>query len=374
MFLRQEGRSNDTCEYTIVRMTETMRQQLLVQSPERAIPQTLLTTITDIIARNSWDLVTVIVAYATVSGVRQLLNALDSLSYLPRSRWLLGLDDCLTQPGALRLCQSISQSSVRVASFVDVGARFHPKLVCFSSSEHPGQTTMIVGSANLTKRGMTRNGETAAVISSESIIDSQDIETFVDHVWRMGDDLNDTQMTQYEKDYRRCHAAKRRIQKAKRTSSPSEVFADDHAEIDPSLATTCWIEVGKNTALGRELEFKAEQALFFGLKPSGEQAQMRRFLVSNGSTLCLRLKYQENAMWRLQMNNEVPEVAKGLRPRINGKLGRSPYAAVFQRISQPSEFRLKFVRVSSGEFSSLCRRSRELGTLGKTSSRQYGWY
>ena len=46
----------------------------------------------------------------------------------------------------------------------------------------------------------------------------------------------------------------------------------------------------------------------------------------------MNFKYQEgNAMWRLQMRNEVPEVRRGLRPLVDGTLGRSHYVAIFER-------------------------------------------
>lgn len=78
-------------------------------------------------------------------------------------------------------------------------------------------------------------------------------------------------------------------------------------------------------------------------------------------------------MWRLQMNNEVPEVARGLRPRDKrtGKLGRSPYVAVFDRGDDRRTYFLRFIRDDSAEYSELRRRS--VKSSGRTSSRRYGW-
>ena len=140
-------------------------------------------------------------------------------------------------------------------------------------------------------------------------------------------------------------------------------------------AKVCWIEVGKNTAMGRELEFKSEQARYFGLNPQGGMPEHKTFLVSNGGKVKLRLKYQANSMWRLQFTPEVPEFVAGLRPPAEGgKLGRSPYVAIFRRIKGNEEFKLSFIRVSSGTDRNIRSRSISNGTLGRTTAREYGWY
>ena len=98
--------------------------------------------------------------------------------------------------------------------------------------------------------------------------------------------------------------------------------------------------------MGRELEFKAEQGLFFGLNPHGEAPKYFSYIVSDGSMIQMRMKYQGNHMWRLQMTRDVPEVADGLRPvRPDGKLGRLPWVAVFNRGKRNDTYTLNFVRV-----------------------------
>jgi hypothetical protein len=126
--------------------------------------------------------------------------------------------------------------------------------------------------------------------------------------------------------------------------------------------------------MGRELEFKGEQARFFGLDPAGGPAEFRDFTLSNGNTASLRLKYQGNSMWRLQLRQEVPEVGVGLRPKARGVLGRSPYVAVFRRLEGNNLFALSFPRKTSSEYLSIRNLSESAGTIGHTSSREYGWY
>jgi hypothetical protein len=85
-------------------------------------------------------------------------------------------------------------------------------------------------------------------------------------------------------------------------------------------------------------------------------------------------------MWRLQMNNDVPEVRTGLRPRLaDGSLGRSTKVAVIRHRKAPGEFTLRFVELASAEFRNLKKESATLGTLGRTrakkedGARWYGW-
>jgi len=161
-------------------------------------------------------------------------------------------------------------------------------------------------------------------------------------------------------------------------ASAELVIERDSTELDPSRAITCWIECGAITAMGRELELKAEQGLFFGLNPSASDEAFFKFRVSNGSMARLRMKYQGNHMWRLQMNNEVPEVRAGLRPRLpTGKLGRSEYVAVITRMAERGTYDLAFLHLDSQDFAELQTRSQELGTVGHTtatsSGRMYGW-
>jgi hypothetical protein len=86
------------------------------------------------------------------------------------------------------------------------------------------------------------------------------------------------------------------------------------------------------------------------------------------------MKFQKNHMWRLQMNNQVPEVAIGLRPlQEDGSLGRSPFAAVFERPAEQNLFDLRFVRLDSKMYKRILADSTKKGTIGKTSARRYGW-
>lgn len=357
-------------------MTTTLHGQL-PNSPDTALSGVLKS----FSANAQWDDLRVAVAYASVAG---LLHLLDVLAARKRgsfkSQWLFGLDDYLTQPGVLRTCLSMPNAELRTASLLGEGCRFHPKLYVVSQEQK--QSLACVGSSNLTMGGMQRNSEAFAAITANTSTEISQLVRVWNGVWQLGNPTTELDIDKYEAEYNErtpnwVDHDDLPEDEPDEESEPQNatILTTDSPVIDPSLAKTCWIEVGRNTAMGRELEFKAEQALFFGLSPSGGPPQYRRFIVSSGNIISLRLKYQENAMWRLQMNNDIPEVAVGLRPRNlqSGALGRSPFVAIFTRTDNRNTFFLRFILDDSTDYATLRQQSARTGTIGRTSARRYGW-
>jgi len=331
------------------------------------------------IAVQAYKAIWVSVAYATVAGVRQLLSALPA-GQPSESWWLIGLDDEITHPGAIELLRSRPKAHLRVASYESEGARFHPKVYGFSASPKSPIQLALVGSANLTISAWSRNGEAVSVLETENSQDRKALDDMWLALWSQGHEISDQELQDYRDRYdaaaeARTHV-KQQIIEANKKKSRAEILASDIAEVDPTLARTCWIEGGAITAMGRELEFKAEQGLFFGLDQGGSDSpETLKFLISNGNTISLRMVYQQNHMWRLQMNNQIPEVKLGLRPKLpNGKLGRSPYVAVFRKTEIRGIFDLEFMDLKSNKFAKLLNESARKGTVGHTTARQYGWF
>lgn len=354
-----------------------MQTRLLIQSPATVESKSLQAQIAACITKEKFDFARVAVAYATVSGVRSLLATFDAHG-LQKSRWLIGLDDAITQPGAIELLLTLKNGEVRIASFEDVGRRFHPKLYAFAHANKDHSIATMIGSANLTASAFYGNGEAVALLECNDKKEKAEVNAAWDQLWAQGHKPTVDELKAYAEKYKKAavlHRQYKKIVKAKpRKPKSSEVLASDEAEIDPTIATICWIECGNVTAMGRELELKAEQGLFFGLNPAGEKAKAIAIQNSDGSMVDLRMKYQGNHMWRLQMNNSVPEVKAGLRPvKKDGKLGRSPYVAVFTRIPGMKAKTLQFVDLGSKEFTALRKRTIKSGTLGKTTAREYGW-
>ena len=354
-----------------------MKTALLIQHHKTPNKDNLQSFLTDRIHEEQFDCARIAVAYATVSGVRTLLKAFEKKG-LKSSSWILGLDDGITQPGAIELLLSLDNSEVRVASYERENFRFHPKFLVFDQLGKTGKLLTLVGSANLTASALCGNSEALAILEARSEVDLAAVEKAWDNLWRQGHKPNKRELDKYKALYEKAaelnknykkHAAKK--EKVKRTAL---VLASDNAEIDPAMADICWIECGNVTAMGRELEFKAEQGHFWGLNPSGGEPTAISITTSDGKNINLTMKYQENHMWRLQMNNNVPEVKAGLRPKNRGgKLGRSPYVAIFTRNVPKKTTDLKFIDVKGKEFSKLRKQTIKSGTLGKTIAREYGW-
>ncbi len=328
-----------------------------------------------------WSCITGIFAYATASGLLELLSTTEPLTPAPSLRWLFGMDDCLTEPGAIDLART-QGGIVRVVSFLNAGRRFHPKVLHFTSNDSMADAA-IIGSANLTLSGLTKNAEAISILQAESASDVKTLRNFVSSLYRLGHEPTDIELDEYRKAYKAARPYHRKVahltrKTLKLKAHPTKSLAKGGTAsaspgIDPTVATQCWIEVGKNTAQGRELEIKAEQALFFGLHHSGGNKQARGFRLSDESSLQLNFKYQGNAMWRLQMRNEIPEVRRGLRPNVDGRLGRSPYVAVFERTRAKNSFKLRFIREKSVDYRRIKRNAEINGTVGHTTTRQYGW-
>ncbi|MEO0551345.1 MAG: phospholipase D family protein [Pseudomonadota bacterium] len=349
-----------------------MKANLYAQLQSNSSSDSFGQTISTFIQSGRYKHCDIAVAYATVSGVRRVLNAFDNVG-LQSSRWLFGLDDFVTQPGAIDLVCSVPNSSLRVVPPSKVNLRFHPKLYHFESTEAKLDRKLVVGSANLTASAFSGNTEAFAVLSPESSSDEESINRTLTDLWKLGTAPDEEFLKDYQRDFERASAFKKQHEK-ERAKFPEKILDSDDAELDPSLAKICWIECGNITAMGRELEIKAEQGLFFRLPVSGSDTKELRLNLSDGSTSLFKMKYQGNHMWRLQMNNNIPEVQSGLRPTLsNGKLGRSPYVAVFTRKSKGNSYDLRFMKLDSDEFKSLEEETIRFGTFGQTTARKYGW-
>ena len=354
-----------------------MKTCFLIQSQNGTQQDSVQAAVTDCVVSGKFDCARVAVAYATVSGARSLLEAFDNCG-LQKSQWLLGLDDSVTQPGVIELLRSLHHSTVRIASFEKSGRRFHPKFYAFTRIAKPSAFSAMIGSVNLTANAFHGNGEAAVLLECKSKQDKDAVNSAWDRLWTQGYEPSVADLQAYSEIYKNRRGLHRKLGQIANPNPPPyktlPVLTSDKAEVDPSVAKICWIECGKVTAMGRELEFKAEQGLFFGLDPGGGEPVVIPFLTSDGSTVTLRMKYQKNHMWRLQMTVSVPEVRDGLRPRgQDGKLGRSPYVAVFERTPGNQAVRIRFLELNSKKFAALRKRTIRSGTLGRTTTREYGW-
>lgn len=317
-------------------------------------------------------------AYVTTEGVNAVLEALNGKN-LVKSRWLVGLDDAISQPGAIALIRSLSNASLRVVSFAGQGARFHTKMIHLPSAKKGGRSVLMVGSANISRAAFEKNAEGVSFISSESAFEDKMLVAKFDEVWNLGHVPSDAELKTYDARYHAARKIRKELEKLTigKNTTPNLLETPDEIQLDPSLANTCWIECGKITLMGKELELKGIQARFFGLLPSGVHGtiSMINLRHKNGSIYNTRFKFDTNSMWRVLFPSAIPEIVSGLRPKDkNGKLGRSPYVAVFRKTKASGLFDLEFLHETDKRYEALKQRSLDEGAIGDTGKRLFGWF
>ena len=162
-----------------------MTARLLVQSPTTDRSKTLQAHVVAFVAKEKFDFARIAVAYATVSGVRSLLAAFDAHG-LEKSRWLIGLDDAITQPGAIALLHSLKNVEVRTASFEASGRRFHPKFYAFAHTAKNSIISVLIGSANLTASAFCGNSEATALLEHKGQKDKAQVNAAWAQLWAQG--------------------------------------------------------------------------------------------------------------------------------------------------------------------------------------------
>lgn len=315
-------------------------------------------------------------AYVTVEGVSSVMEALDD-SILKTSRWLVGLDDAISQPGAIEKIQSLPNATLRVVTFAATGARFHTKMIHLATSKNPKTATLMVGSANISRAAFERNAEAAAFVTSDDKVTAEWLRATFEKVWKLGHPPTKAELTAYKDRYEAAQKLRKKLDEI--TSGTKQkvnvVTAPDQAQLDPSLAKTCWIECGAVTLQGKELELKGIQARFFGLNPAGGTGAKITLISSDGEKHPTSFNYRaKTGMWRVLFPSSIKEVKAGLRPkRPDGSLARSPFVAVFEKAASGS-FKLTFLDEQSAAYDVLKEHSEESGAIGHTTARSFGWF
>ena len=319
----------------------------------------------------------VAVAYATVPGVREMLDSILLGNPPKKSHWLFGLDDWITHPDAIELAMKLKGATVRVVNSGDKGGKFHPKLYWFSSKGK--RSSLVLGSANLTRNGLAENVEAVAALVAGGKSESATLDAIWANAWKLGKSATPKVLADYREKFAWAREARKKAGLLSKKSPAGSktgkggkqvVLHNDAASVDPSLASTCWIEVGSITGFGAEqLEIKAEQLPFFGVPQRGGANTSIEFGLKSGRRVVIPLRFfKKNDMWRFLLPQEIPEVSgKGLRP--DGK--RSPYVAVFKRDGK--KYSLHFIKLGAVEFKKLRKETEQAETLGHTTAREYGW-
>lgn len=301
---------------------------------------------------------------------------------LDRSHWLLGLDDAITQPGAIERVRALPGARLRVARLSSKGCRFHPKVIRISASNDPANSLLMVGSANLTSHGFAKNGEAVSFASSGSAAEAADMAAIWKAVWAAGHVPTAAELAAYKTRYDEARKFYRGLARLgaqpplEQKAAPwQDVFATDAPELSPAQALTLWMDIG--SSMGREVEIKRSLMPYFRIENSTPSPQDRGFRTKDGEAVTLNMAFQTNDMWRVNFTVDVPGT-DALRVKVGSKLKRSTKAFVFTRPKVGAKPVISFVEIGSVKYRELQRKAAKAGTAGRTragpTGRNYGWF
>jgi HKD family nuclease len=168
--------------------------EILLQDPLG--PGAMLAAL-EALARPATTELRIAVAYTTETGVDELIPRLADR--IGRAAWasmpktlITSFDFGLTEPAALRRMRDAHGFALRMAAVP--GASFHPKLFLFTSGV---ETSVLVGSANLTRAALLYNTEMGTVVTVPG--KSADLEAHWKNLERSSAPLQDSDIAAYER-------------------------------------------------------------------------------------------------------------------------------------------------------------------------------
>ena len=323
----------------------------------------------------------VAVAYATVSGITALQQAVTA--FPANSRWVIGLDDAITQPEAIVRLMQMPGATVRFAALASEGRRFHPKVYCLWSTAAPERCLLSVGSGNMTLNGLRTNGEVATILTSTSAQECEELKSIWAEMWELGAPATQEKLDEYRVRYELARKARKMVTAA--GAAPPDPEPDEPVEEyiplngDPATAIFAWLDAGSATAQGREVELPRAMMPYFGVGPLTPSPIQLRLRQANGRVDLLPLTMREdNAMWRIAFTSASINAGTGrntLRPVAGGN--RSDLAVAFARTGK-RRFDLEFVPLNSARYQSLVAKATAAGAFHRTQQtvqgRSFGFF
>lgn len=254
-------------------------------------------------------------AYASYSGVRQLLESLNGIPVWDTATklWLLGVHNGITDPHAIGSLATLTNSKVRLATcgmatrYAIEGQRvFHAKIMAVDSGRDHAFNALMAGSANLTGAAMgmrARNFEAGmSWISPVEPLVSDNFNSWWDEAWGSGINANPSNVRDYID--LRTEFQLRNPDLLPDTSRDEYISASD--------ARVLWLEAGAMSTGGSNnaVDFSSGLASFFGpvadqsrsivIVAEGNKRWVDRPLTPKKTTFNVRL-------WRLSL----PTIAMG---------------------------------------------------------------
>lgn len=363
----------------------TIAQTLIaysVQSPSQA--SNVLRAYQQLLKGVSYGRLTGLYAFATLKGARLLVDVLKkSVSWKKsKKRWIVSIDDGITEPDALRFLLSFPKSEVRIPYGEQLLTRaltpifrFHPKtLLLESGTARSLPVGILVGSANLTSSGLCFGHEHVLSMrlptSGKLMPCIADAIVEIEKMMETASVIDNSFIDRYEAIRPRIPASKE-LQDEKKSNL---IFQDKpviRPEISAAFATAVhlWIDIKyvvPNRGPGQEgnqIDMQRGSRVFFGF---GDGAVPRNTaigaipIVFGGNTTIRNLRFGNNFMDKLDL--PVP-----------GFDGPPTYAAKTLLFTKAPGNTFRLTLGSKQEVADWKKVSRERGTFySMRSGRQFG--
>lgn len=221
----------------------------------------------------------VAVAYATHSGVADLIARLETLDgwIRVRKKWLVGIDFCRSDPIALQYLHDLPHSETRINDGAFVVARngcvprasYHPKLFAFSRGP---RTAVVAGSGNLSHTGLCIGTEAGMAHAHLPAAEVRNLRNWFNRRWRSATQLAaiaNEYAVQYRRPENRSHPAPTEDDAAPESAGTrGQLTAAQLRKL--GVCEHLWIQAGnlhENRGAGRpgnQLMLKRNSRVYFG--------------------------------------------------------------------------------------------------------------
>jgi HKD family nuclease len=243
---------------------------------------------------DNYDHLTVVVAYATKIGCELLVDGFAShcSSWKDiKKRWLISIDDGITEPNALSYLAKLPNSTVRIPN-ADVllkkglkpAFHFHSKFYVFERSDNPKKIALFSGSSNLTQSGLFFNNEQATSFILAPPISEQEKQFLVDltkqkkiieRIFKSSSPLDEEFLNKYRLLWHQANLPKVERKSYGNVLQPNPVFNLPKA-IALATADAFWVKVtnkvvpnlGKDKP-GNQIDLQRGSRVFFGFGIGG---------------------------------------------------------------------------------------------------------
>jgi HKD family nuclease len=314
------------------------------------------------------------IAYVSIYGA-QFIRRLKKETRLEEIRLIADVSDAVSHPEAFRIAL---QDRWQVKIVNRASGIFHPKMyVAGAKFKSDGSIQdphwLMVGSNNLTRGGLINNIECSVLtgLPETAKLAGPAFKT----LWSNGNLLKPERLTEYEEYFAKRNRS-RTIEDIEAFGLPDALLDQNPSKKSPSgtavislkAASTAWVGLRSSTGGYRfQIEFPKKIGEVFKeiIRASGAAREIL-VLCEDGQIRRMTYDYYENAMYRLNVPNDVPGV-EDARSLHNG-------VGLIEKIDGPgASFRFRIIREQVA-INELIARSRAFGTLGQTSTRSYGWF